>query len=161
MATWWPLALVVFGLWSSISPFSLAYWLATAAFAGAVARKIGRHGAAVATCVGAVGTWTAIFLSERRLPQTYPLELGNPNAEAGFPFIAFRYPVPPMGNDVPPLAQWPTFFADYAVWLALGLALTPWLVRLLPERRCRTPLLVFFVILFGVLGLGHTMLKFD
>lgn len=155
-------ALLGIGFFASfVSPFGLAYLLCTVACGVATAKAFGRRTAALAVSAGGVLLWTSILTTERRLPQAYPLELGHPNAEAGWPLVAFRYPIPPMGNDVPPLAQWPTFFTDYAFWLAVGLAVALLCGRFIPERALRTRFLLLPGVLVAFLGLGHTLLKFD
>lgn len=155
-------ALLYVGFFASVvSPFGLAYLLFTAACGLVLLKAFGKRVAAIAVSLGGVLLWTTMLVTERRLPQTYPFELGNPNAEAGWPFVAFRYPIPPMGNDVPPLAQWPAFFADYAFWLMVSLIAALTLGRLLPAPALRTRFLLLPGILAATLGLGHTLLKFD
>lgn len=103
--------------------------------------------------IGAVLLWTSLFLSYR----------GNAlyQASGGFPFIAFHYPVPSMGNDAPPIEQWPFFFANLLIWF--GIAAT--VVRFVTPRMKASDRIAAAILLIGIVssivGLLYIIMQFD
>jgi len=88
----------------------------------------------------------------------------EPMAVGGFPFKAFEYPMPPMGGDVPPISMWPIFYVNYAVWIAVAIAIGFLLNKLLrgkelPPERIKLVLIVSVVLAIG--GLGYVSVQFD
>lgn len=109
--------------------------------------------------IGAILQWLSLFFSYRELPNAYE-DISKPIGTGGFPFKAFEYPVPPMGNDWPPAEMWPMFFVNFAIWLAVGL-----LVAFVLSKKITNPKVLktisILAILLSVFGIFYIMLKFD
>lgn len=109
--------------------------------------------------LGNIGLWLSLFLSYQGLPATD--DINDVFAVGGFPFKAFDYPSPPMGNDVPPTSMWPAFVADYFVWIAsaaIGVSFLPSkVIDHLPKRT----ICVVLGVLLMLIGFGYLILKFD
>jgi len=147
----------------SLSPFTMAFGLFTGA-AYMATRRIVRHErvAAVTITVASMSLWISLFMSTRLLRWPGPGDLDDPVATAGFPLTAFEYPYPPMGGDVPPLAQWLPFFLNYLFWIMISILVVPRASRAL--RRAAVPIggmLVVIGVLVTLYGLGDTLIRFD
>lgn len=158
----------IFGLFFWFSPFSLfflyihllvlggLYWFPNKQ---AGIKRIQRVLAILA--LGLVGLWISLLASTSPVPAPAEAPAIHTVALGGFPFPAFHYPTPPGGNDVPPAAQWPLFYANEAIWLLF--ASLVWIhlpARIREHRGLRTTLFLLAVYLTFT-GFGFLMLKFD
>ena len=109
--------------------------------------------------IGHILNWLSLFCSKRALTQT---DVYQPIEKAGFPFIVFYYPQPPMGGDVPPPQMWLPFFLSLFFWMAISYAL---LYALKHTSLIKSKKLAMTVIAFGLvvtlIGFGYTVMKFD
>lgn len=127
------------------------------------------HKSRLAFAIALVCTWVALWLSTSDLPysdadlQTY---FNNPSldvpviAKAGFPFVVFYYPPPPMGNDIPPDGS----FFPFALNVMIFFLFVRGILQFIPEKYFTKKLYqgsfyVAFVI--TLLGLFITIVKFD
>lgn len=147
-----------------VSPFSIAFGLFSVIAFLAVRRLVtSGHAATAVISAAAASLWVSLFLSTR--PLRWPGEvnlLNDPMEAGGFPLLSLLYPYPPMGGDVPPLAQWPPFFLNYFFWLAVSILIVPRAARAL--RRGAVPiggLLAVIGVLVTLYGLGDTLIRFD
>jgi hypothetical protein len=153
------IAFTVFaGAASLMSPFSIFYIVFTCVVIYTLQKKIGWPRAILAATIGGSLLWVGIFATYRALLLPLLPRIDNPVASAGFPFIAFLYPRPPLGNKVPPLEQWPFFFIDYMLCLIAGtLASIPF-----PKTTMRDARIIgTILLLLNLYGLGYTLLKFE
>lgn len=109
--------------------------------------------------IGVILQWLSLFFSYSELPNAYQ-DINNHIATGGFPLKIFEYPVPLMGSDWPPTNTWPTFFLNFAIWLAVGLLISILLDKKLENKRLIKSLGIL-AILLSVIGIFYIMLKFD
>lgn len=111
-----------------------------------------------------IGLWVSLWLSYRPvpLPADAPLFAQPPPTvgTGGFPFLAFDYPVPPMGNDHPPASSLFPFAVDVVFWIAVA-CLLAWAV----PKRFFIPVVERVIIGLSLVltffGLGYLLIKFD
>lgn len=120
----------------------------------------GRARWTVVGCLGIVALWCSVFLSYRRaIPPSE--DLHGTFAAGGFPFVAFAYPVPPMGSDLPPIGSLAPFLANLVFWTlaaaVLSFAVRRELLRARPFRRLAAALAVST----SVIGAFYLLLQFD
>ncbi len=123
-----------------------------------------------AVALALITTWISLWSSRTDLPyqdidlQKYFNEPGSVRApliaKAGFPFVTFYYPLPPLGSDIPPDGSIFPFALNTAIFLGAWLVL----LRLLPQRW-RTVTFekasIYFASIICVIGLFLTILAFD
>jgi uncharacterized MnhB-related membrane protein len=161
--------MLVFGMLAGIvsfallHPFSYAYALfciATYYLVFRLSEK--RRDLAITTAsLGSVFLWISLWLSIKILPQSSPVNVSAPIESAGFPFTAFLYPHPPMGNDVPPLNMWPPFFLNAVIWMSIAWVILHITKRFGWNQRKIYPTIIILGILCSLIGLGYTLVKFD
>lgn len=110
--------------------------------------------------LGVILNWLSLFFSYRRLPNYYQGSINQPIATGGFPLKIFEYPVPPMGNDWPPVDSWTVFIINLVIWLAIA-----WLISLSLSKRMESRKVmatsVISAIVLSFLGIFYIMLRFD
>ena len=111
--------------------------------------------------LGVTLTWISLWLSTKELPQPLSFNPSAPMQSAGFPFTAFWYPQPPMGNDYPPFWMWVPFFVNGAFWTGASVGIL-YLLRL-PNEKMRFVYAAFSVsgIVCWLIGSVYLLLKFD
>lgn len=110
--------------------------------------------------LGVIAQWLSLFFSYKKLPSAYQNIIDQPIATGGWPLKIFEYPFPPMGHDWPPVGDWPMFFLNLLIWIAIGFMLTLFLGKKLVGKRILI-YLIFSAIILSVLGLFYIMIKFD
>lgn len=145
------------------SPFSMAYALfSVVAYRLILVVVHERRDARAVVGGGSFLLWATHFLSTRTLVFVEGAgPNGDPMASAGFPLLAFLYPFPPLGGDVPPFGQWIPFFLNYGFWLALSLLLVPRLIRAFRKPDSAARIILLAGTLVALYGLGDTVLRFD
>jgi len=123
--------------------------------------KIMKNKIITAICGGVMFQWLSLFLSYRKLPVVVnENSLDLPIATGGFPLKIFSYPVPPMGNNWPPVNAWPMFLLNLAIWIAI----TTFLLFLFDKKlksQNLTKKSIILALVFSLLGLFYLMIKFD
>lgn len=110
-----------------------------------------------------IGLWISLFFSYHSLPgggviiPNVPYTIGS---TGGWPFTAFRYPLPPMGGDYVPNESFFSFFFNFVFWAVLaGLAL-----MLVPKKIVDrmndggAAILAGFITFVGIL---YLLIRFD
>jgi hypothetical protein len=111
--------------------------------------------------IGVALQWLSLFFSYRKLPNFFQGNINQSIATGGWPLKIFEYPVPPMGHDWPPsVGDWPIFFLNLLIWIAVGFILTSFLDKKVAEKRVLF-FLILSAIILSILGLFYIMLKFD
>lgn len=158
-----PLQFII-GLFSffALNPFSWLYAvvLALIFFVGKKVLPLVKRKTFYATLAGSqLLLWVSLFVSKVALPYSDPWK--EPAAKGGFPFTSFYYPQPPLGGDIPPLAQWPGFYLNFVVWfVAAALMVILWSRRKeLKLQTVHSALFVAFCV--SLVGLGYVAWQFD
>jgi hypothetical protein len=110
--------------------------------------------------IGVILNWLSLFFSCRKLPNFYQGDISQPIATGGFPLKIFEYPVPPMGNDWPPVNSWPMFILNLIIWLLVAWLISRSLGKKMANRRAMAIFIISAVVL-SLFGIFYIMLKFD
>jgi hypothetical protein len=158
-----PLVLLIIG--SLISPFSFIQLIIVGAIYLLLWRLIGKERAYVSVWIGTILMWASIFITyARSFTAGHPLS-ESVDAISGFPLMAFYYPIPPMGSDIPPWQMWPAFFVNYIFWILIGVLVSRFVASHIFKKTKYGRLLMFVLPLIGfgfmLAGFFHVILKFD
>jgi hypothetical protein len=104
--------------------------------------------------------WLLSFLALRFSERGLPAPSTFAASTSGFPFHVFTYPIPPMGNDLPPIGDYAAFLLHHSFWMLIGYLFTILLFRQ-PSRFRFQPILVASG-MYGLLALiGLVAFRFD
>lgn len=118
-----------------------------------------RHKILSALGLGVIFQWLSLFFSYRELPNTFE-DIKTPIATGGFPFKAFEYPFPPMGNNWPPLKAWPIFFLNLIIWIIISAIIVFLLGKKIENKKIVTIIGILATVL-SLFGIFYITLKFD
>ncbi|MFA7088036.1 MAG: hypothetical protein WC146_01705 [Patescibacteria group bacterium] len=113
-----------------------------------------------AVSIGVILQWLSLFFSYRKLPNFFQGNISQPIATGGFPLNIFKYPVPPMGNNWPPVNSWPMFILNLLIWLVIAFSFALLLGKTMKNRKVMAASVIFAIILC-LLGTLYIMIKFD
>ncbi len=109
--------------------------------------------------------WVSLFVSYKKIepPLSWDGDINSIPfvATGGFPFRAFEYPIPPLGNDFPPQDSWLPFFYNFIFWL-----ITINMIMLITSRKIRlnlftSTLFMVAAFFFTFLGFVYLMIQYD
>lgn len=106
--------------------------------------------------------WLILFLSYQRLHSITPFD---PVAQGGFPFVAFKYPHDIIGENYPPVEQWPLFFINLLCYATIALGFMYFFRQriVFPTRYAYIPQTVAAItfVLLQITGLLYLRFQFD
>ena len=111
--------------------------------------------------LGSIFLWVSLFLSYRKIKPSSQ-DMYDPIAQGGFPFTAFHYPTPPLGDDTIPSASWPPFLLDFLFWTIVSFVIVKWIMpNFWIKRKIDTLFFLTGAGLFTFIGFIYLLLMYD